>query len=73
MKTELAQTLKELRKENNLTQTELAKKINISQRAYSFYENGEREPSIETLINLAEFYKIPIDVLVGRYKRKQKK
>lgn len=70
MKSDLSKMLKELRKEHKLTQTEIAKKINISQRAYSFYENGEREPSIETLINIAELYQIPIDILVGRYKRK---
>lgn len=69
MKSELPTMLKILRTESNLTQTEIAKKINVSQRAYSFYEKGEREPSIETLIKLAEYYKIPLDVLVGRYKR----
>lgn len=56
-----------LRKENNLTQSEIAKIINVTQRAYAHYEKGDREPSIETLINLANFYKLPIDIIVGRY------
>lgn len=59
--------LKELRTEKKLTQTELAKIINISQRAYSFYEKGEREPSIETILKLADFYQVPTDILLGRY------
>ena len=31
------------------------------------YEKGEREPSIDTLINMADYFGIPIDLLVGRY------
>ena len=57
--------MKELRKEKKLSQEEIAKKINVSQRTYSNYENGQREPSIETLIKLAEFYNITLDTLAG--------
>lgn len=59
--------LKELRAESNKTQTEVAKELNITQRTYSNYETGRREPSIDMLIDIANYYKIPIDVLVGRY------
>ena len=69
MKNELPNVLKQLRTENNLTQSQIAKEINISQRAYAFYEKGERDPSIETLIKLADYYKVPLDILVGRYKK----
>jgi len=68
LKNELPIVLKELRLKNNIKQQELANKLNITQRAYSFYEKGEREPNIDTIIKIAEFYNIPIDVLVGRYK-----
>lgn len=68
MKSDLSKNLKELRVQSELTQQQVADKIHISQRAYAFYETGEREPKIKTLINLAELYKVPIDVLVGRYK-----
>lgn len=61
------EVLKELRIERKLTQAEIAKIINISQRAYSFYEKGEREPSIETILKLAEYYQVPTDILLGRY------
>lgn len=61
------EVLKELRIERKLTQAEIAKIVNISQRAYSFYEKGEREPSIETILKLAEYYQVPTDILLGRY------
>lgn len=64
----LATVLKELREKNKLTQKEVAEKVNISQRAYAFYETGDREPSIDTLIKIANLYNVPIDILVGRYK-----
>lgn len=65
MKSKLPNVLKELRTENKLTQKEIAAKINVSQRAYAFYEKGEREPSIETLTEIAKFYKVSIDYIVG--------
>lgn len=68
VKNKLPVVLKELRKNNNLRQRDIAQAINISERAYNFYENGKREPNIDTLIGLSEFYKLPIDVLVGKYK-----
>lgn len=61
------EVLKGLRKQNNLTQSEVAKFLNIEQRTYAHYEKGDREPSIETLIKLADYYKLPIDIIVGRY------
>lgn len=61
------EVLKGLRNTNKLTQEEIAKIINVTQRAYAHYEKGDREPSIETLIKLADYYKLPIDIIVGRY------
>lgn len=69
MATNLHNVLTGLRKENNLSQKELAEKINISQRAYAHYEKGDREPSLETLIKLAEYYKVSLDYITGRYKQ----
>ena len=67
MKNKLPGTLKVLRMRANRTQLEIADNIGVTQRAYSFYETGDREPDIDTLIKMAEYYKIPLDVLVGRY------
>ena len=70
MKSSLNTVLKKLRKERGLSQEEIAKDLNISQRAYSYYETGERQPSIELIIDMAEYFQIPIDLLVGRYEKK---
>lgn len=66
-----SEVLKGLRTKSGLTQTALAKEINISQRAYAHYEKGDREPNIDTLIRLADKYGVPIDILVGRYEIKK--
>ena len=58
--------LLELRKKQNLTQTDLAKLLNITQRTYSGYELGQTEPTIETLCKLADFYHCSLDELIGR-------
>lgn len=65
--------LKELRKEKGITQKEIAKELNITDRTYGHYETGKREPTIDTLINIADYYNISIDILVGRYQKKEKK
>ena len=47
---------------------EIAEKIGISERAYIRYETGEREPRLDTLIELANIFVKPLDVLTGRKK-----
>ena len=58
--------LKELRKANKYNQQTVAEILNTSQAVYSRYESGEREPSIDQLVKLADFYKVTLDELVGR-------
>lgn len=58
--------LKELRKKRKLNQQSVADVLNCSQAVYSRYENGDREPPLEALIRLADFYKVSLDELVGR-------
>ena len=58
--------LKKLRKERGLNQSALAKQLDISVSAYGNYELDQRDPSIETLIKLADFYNVSIDYLLGR-------
>lgn len=57
--------LKELRIKNNMTQEELGNLINISKVSISFYEKRNRKPSIETLIDLANVFKVDLDYLIG--------
>lgn len=58
--------LKQLRKENGLTQTELAKKLNIGQTTIAAYENGTHDPQIFSLIAYANFFNCSVDYLLGR-------
>lgn len=57
--------LKELRMEKNLSQTELAQKLNVSQRSVSHWEIGSRQPDFETLELLANFFEVSADYLLG--------
>ena len=63
--TVFANNLKKYRKENKLTQDDLAKRLNVSRSAISYYENGTVEPSIYFLINLANEMNCSIDNLFG--------
>lgn len=57
--------LKKLRKEKQLTQEQLGKILNISTSTVSMYENGTREPDLQTLIRLSEFYGVTTDFILG--------
>ena len=62
--------IKELREDNDLTQAEMGKKLHISQRLVSYYENGKRDLPIEVLIEYAKYFKISTDNIVGLSERK---
>lgn len=55
-----------LRNQKKLTQQGISKKLEISPRAYQYYEAGEREPQLSVLIRMADFYGVSIDYLAGR-------
>lgn len=54
------------RKRRRLSQIQLAERAGITQSTLSNYENGKREPSIGTLIRIAEELDVSLDVLAGR-------
>lgn len=56
----------ELRKKVKLSQEAIGKILGVSQRAYSHYENGDRDMSPEVLIALADYYGVTVDYLLGR-------
>ncbi|MCQ2399435.1 MAG: helix-turn-helix domain-containing protein [Clostridia bacterium] len=59
----IPENLVELRKQNKLTQLELAEKLGYSDKAVSRWEHGEVLPDVETLDKIAEVYGIPIETL----------
>ena len=58
--------LKDLRKNRNLTQFQLSQALKIGQATIAGYENGSREPHINSLIAYANFFECSIDYLLGR-------
>lgn len=58
--------LKQLRKDRGLTQTEVANYLKITVSAYGNYELGQRSPTPETLLKLADFFGVTVDYLLGR-------
>lgn len=63
----IGQIIKELRKERNLTQEELAFAINVTAQAVSKWENETGLPDISQIIPLSTFFNVPTDVLFGIY------
>ncbi len=57
--------LKEIRKKLGISQTELAKIVNTSQKTISNYESGLTEPDIKTISLLADYFHTTIDHIVG--------
>lgn len=62
----LSKRLVALRKARGLSQAQVAKAVHVAPRAYQNYEYDEAEPRLSTLIRLADFYRVPLDTLVGR-------
>lgn len=62
----LAENLQILRKQNGLSQEELAEKCQVSRQAIAKWESGESVPTIEKLIYLVGLYEVTLDELVGR-------
>lgn len=58
--------LKELRKLKGVTQKQLALDIGASERGIQQYELGERKPTYDMLIALADYFNVSLDYLVGR-------
>lgn len=61
--------LANLRKEHNLTQNDIADRLNISAQAVSKWENDLTSPDINTIMELADIFNITVDELVGKKKK----
>ncbi len=60
------QRLRDLREDNDLTQRQLAKMLNMPQSQYNRYERGLRDIPTDILIQLADIYSTSTDYLLGR-------
>lgn len=64
---EFGTRLRFLRKRSSLTQKELGEALNISASSIGMYERGIREPSFELLFDIASYFNVSIDYLLGFY------
>jgi len=61
-----SERLLELRKSRHLTQKQVCEGVGMSVLGYQRYEYGEREPSFQKLLALADFFGVSLDYLTGR-------
>lgn len=61
-----AERLQQARKEKGVTQKQISDEFGITTRAYGFWEHGGREPTIDTLKKLADYFDVTLDWLTGR-------
>lgn len=62
--------IRDLREDADLTQNQIAELLLCDQSLYSKYERGERVLPLELAMQLADFYKVSLDYLVGRTDKK---
>lgn len=65
-KKSFAQILSELRRTAGLSQRKAAADLNISQALLSHYENGAREPGLNFVCRVCDYYNVTADYLLGR-------
>ncbi len=56
--------LKEIRKKKKLNQLKVSMDLNISRESLSYYENGKREPSLDLLVQMSEYFNVSINYLI---------
>ena len=64
------ENIRNLREDNDKTQKEVAAYLNIKQTTYSKYELGKINIPIEVFIQLADYYDVSVDYLLGRTKKR---
>lgn len=63
--------IRNLREDSDLTQTDMAKVLFISQRTYSYYESGGHDIPTEILVKIADYFNVSVDYLLNRTDKKE--
>lgn len=66
----IGQTIRDLRKLKKMSQSELAKVVGVSQTTVTAWETGKAEPSSSAISNLADYFNVTTDYLLGRPEKK---
>lgn len=56
--------LKQIRRKKGYSQLKVSLDLNISREAISFYENGKRNPDIDMLVRMSNYFDVSIDYLI---------
>ena len=64
-------TLRTLRRKEDMTQAELARKLDVTKSVISAYENGLRLPSYDILIDISRIFHVSTDYLLGLERRQE--
>ena len=56
--------LKKIRRQRNLNQQKVAMDLHISREALSYYENGKRNPDLQMLVLLSNYFDVSVDFLI---------
>lgn len=64
--TKFGSRLRQLRTARNLSQMEFSKQVGLSKSSINMYERGEREPGLETLERIADYFNVDMDYLLGK-------
>ena len=59
-------SLKQLRIEKGLSQRRLGEKLGFCNQTISFWESGQREPDLDALIKISDFFEVSTDFLLGK-------
>jgi len=69
MKSSFSKLLSKLRRESGYSQRKVAGDLGISQALLSHYENGAREPKLEFIVRVCDYYRVSADYILGRTDR----
>jgi transcriptional regulator with XRE-family HTH domain len=61
---EFSEQIREIRKENYLTQEEMAARLHVTRQAISNWENGKNLPDIEMLMEISRTFQVSLDRLI---------
>ena len=67
----IGQRIRDLRKQRKMSQTELANILHVSQQTVTAWETGKAEPSSSAVANLADYFNVTTDYLLGRPEEKK--
>lgn len=66
MELKFAERLKILRREKGLKQEQLANLLGVTQRKISYWETGQTEPDLMSVLKICEFFEVSCDYLIGK-------